>query len=342
MIIGKPKKKRLPLPIIFLVAAVLACTALIGVWSSWNTPAQEQGQDVLITIPGGSSFVSASQLLVDAGVVRSLKGFVLLGKIKGLSNSIQAGELMFRTDMTPKQALDVLVKGKAVSYQVTIPEGYNIQMVVALLAEKGLVDADRILEIAKDPGFARGLGVPADSLEGFLFPDTYSWPKGLSEKDILSRMVAKYSSVFTDDMRSKAEEMGMTELEVVTLASIIEKETGAPEEREQVSAVFHNRLKKGYRLQTDPTVIYGLENFNGNLTKKDLRTDHPYNTYTRSGLPVGPIANPGEASLKAVLNPAKVSYLYFVAKGNGTHVFSNTLVEHNKAVAIYQLGKDPG
>ena len=152
-------------------------------------------------------------------------------------------------------------------------------------------------------------------------------------------MVAKYKSIYTDAMEARAREMGLSELEVVTLASIIEKETGAPEEREQVSAVFHNRLKKGYRLQTDPTVIYGLKDFNGNLTKKDLRTDHPYNTYTRSGLPVGPIANPGEASLAAALNPAKVSYLYFVAKGDGTHVFSNTLVEHNKAVAIYQLGK---
>jgi UPF0755 protein len=278
---------------------------------------------------------------VDEGVVRSLRAFVFLGKIKGLSNSIQAGELKFRTDMTSNQALDVLVRGKAVSYQVTIPEGYNVQMVAALLAEKGLGEADRFMELAKEGEFARGLGVPADSLEGFLFPDTYSWPKGLSEEDILSRMVSKYSSVFTDAMRSRAEEMGMSEFEVVTLASIIEKETGAPEEREQVSAVFHNRLKKGYRLQTDPTVIYGLKNFNGDLTKKDLRTDHPYNTYTRSGLPVGPIANPGEASLKAVLSPARVSYLYFVARGDGTHVFSNNLVDHNKAVAIYQLGEAP-
>jgi len=342
MIIGKPKRDRRITVIILLVLAVVAVSSLIGVWSFLNTPAQDSGVEILITIPGGSSFVSASQLLVDAGVVRSLRGFVFLGKIKGLSNSIQAGELMFRTDMTPNEVLEVLVRGKAVSYHVTIPEGYNIRMVAALLAEKGLGDADRIIEIAEDPEFARGLEVPSDSLEGFLFPDTYSWPKGLSERDILDRMVAKYNSVFTDAMRSRAREIGMSELQVVTLASIIEKETGAPEEREQVSAVFHNRLKKGYRLQTDPTVIYGLTNFNGNLTKKDLRTDHPYNTYTRSGLPVGPIANPGEASLMAALNPAKVSYLYFVAKGDGTHVFSNTLVEHNRAVAIYQLGEDPG
>jgi len=341
MRIGKPKRNRPILPAIILVLAVIAVSVLIGVWNFWNSPAEDPGREILITIPGGSSFVSASQLLLDAGVIRSLKPFVLLGKIKGLSNSIQAGELMFDTGMTPNEALDVLVKGKAVSYHVTIPEGYSLQMVAALLAEKDLGDGDRIVELARNPEFARGLGVPADSLEGFLFPDTYSWPKGLSEKDILGRMVVKYNSVFTDAMRARAREMGMTELEIVTLASIIEKETGAPQEREQVSAVFHNRLKKGYRLQTDPTVIYGIENFNGNLTKKDLRTDHPYNTYTRSGLPVGPIANPGEASLLAALSPAKVSYLYFVARGDGTHVFSNTLIEHNKAVAIYQLGEAP-
>ncbi len=339
MIIGKPKRNRRVSIFISLVLAVVAGSLLVGVWQFLSTPAEEPGREILVTIPGGSSFVSASRLLVDAGVVRSLKGFVFLGKIKGISNSIQAGELMFDTGMTPNEVLEVLVRGKAVSYHVTIPEGYNIHMVAALLAEKGLGDADRILNLARDPEFARSLGVPADSLEGFLFPDTYSWPKGLSEKDILGRMVDKYRSVFTDAMRSRAQQMGMSELEVVTLASIIEKETGAPEERQQVSAVFHNRLKKGYRLQTDPTVIYGLKNFNGNLTKKDLRTDHPYNTYTRSGLPVGPIANPGEASLMAALYPAEVSYLYFVAKGDGTHVFSNTLVQHNKAVAIYQLGE---
>ena len=264
-----------------------------------------------------------------------------MGKIKGYSSSIQAGELMFDTGMTPNQVLEVLTKGKAVSYQVTIPEGYNINQVAQLLAEKGLGSADRFLTLAKDQKFARGLGVPADSLEGFLFPDTYSWPKGLSEEEILGHMVEKYKSVFTQAMSSRARELGMTEVEVVTLASIIEKETGAPDERERVSAVFHNRLRKGYRLQTDPTVIYGLADFDGNLTKKDLKTDHPYNTYTRSGLPAGPIANPGEASLMAALYPADVAYLYFVSKGDGTHVFSNTLVEHNKAVATYQLGETP-
>lgn len=341
MRVGRRKKSRRIVPTILLVLAVIATLAILKFVHFWNTPAEDPGHEVLVTIPSGTSFVSASRQLVDAGIVRSLKPFVLLGKIKGLSNSIQAGELMFRTDMTPREALDVLVRGKAVSYQVTIPEGYNVRMILTLLAEKGLGDLERFRSLAKDPEFVRGLGVPADSLEGFLFPDTYSWPKGLSEEDILRQMVARYHSVFTEGMRARAREIGMTEVEVVTLASIIEKETGVPEERDRVSAVFHNRLKKGYRLQTDPTVIYGLKNYDGNLTKKDLSTDHPYNTYTRSGLPIGPIANPGKASLEAALYPAKVNYLYFVARGDGTHVFSNTLVEHNRAVAVYQLGEEP-
>ncbi len=341
MIIGKPVKKSRALSIILLATAAVVALIVLKLVHFWHTPAQNSGKEVVLTVPAGATFVSASQLLVDAGVVKSLKPFVLLGKVKGLSNSIQAGELLFRTDMTPVEVLDTLVRGKAVSYLVTIPEGYSNNQVAALLAERGIVDEERFIALTGDASLARSLDVPADRLEGFMFPDTYSWPRGLSEEQILARMVKRYKDVFTPAMAARAREIEMTELEVVTLASIVEKETGASQERKQVSAVFHNRLKKGYRLQTDPTVIYGIQNFNGNLTRKDLRTDHPYNTYTRSGLPPGPIANPGEASIVAALYPDDVSYLYFVARGDGTHVFSNTLVEHNRAVKIYQLGEKP-
>ncbi len=341
MIIGKPKKKSQALLIILLAVAAVVSLIVLKLVHFWYTPAENPGREVVLTVPAGATFVTASQLLVDAGVVRSLKPFVLLGKVKGLSNSIQAGELLFRTDMTPTEALDTLVRGKAVSYLVTIPEGYSNRQIAALLAERGIVDEERFRTFSLDGEFALTLDVPAEGLEGFLFPDTYSWHRGLTEEEILGQMVKRYKEVFTADMADRAREMGMTELEVVTLASIVEKETGAAEERQQVSAVFHNRLKKGYRLQTDPTVIYGIADFNGTLTKKNLRTDHPYNTYTRSGLPPGPIANPGKASLVAALYPEDVAYLYFVARGDGTHVFSNTLIEHNRAVKIYQLGEKP-
>jgi UPF0755 protein len=337
VIIGNRRGKRPDFRLLFLPVLILGVLLALRLSLYWNTPAEEQGRETVVQIPGGASLVSASRLLADAGVIGSVRTFVFIGKLKGLADSIQAGELMFRTDMSPAEVMDVLTRGKAVSYHVTIPEGYNMYQIASLLAAKGLGEEQEFLRLARDPGFCKSLKVHADTLEGFLFPDTYSWPRGLSEEEMLGRMVNRYHEVFTPRMKEKTNELGMTELQIVTLASIIEKETGAPEERDLVSAVFHNRLKKGYRLQTDPSVIYGLEDFDGNLTKEHLRTDHPYNTYTRGGLPAGPIANPGEASLVAALFPARTAFLYFVARGDGTHVFSNTLVEHNEAVRLYQL-----
>jgi UPF0755 protein len=341
MRIGTRKKRRRILPVLLLTPFMIGGFLAARVLLFWYTPTDKESREVVVQVPGGSSLVSAAGLLLDEGVISSVKQFVFMVKVKGQADRIQAGELKFRTDMTPAQVMVVLTRGKAVTYQVTIPEGQNMYQVASLLASKELGDEDRFLNLSKDPEFGKSLGVPGDTLEGFLFPDTYSWPRGLTEEEILGQMVAHYKEVFTEGMRARAIEIGMTELEVVTLASIIEKETGAPEERNLVSAVFHNRLKRGYRLQTDPSVIYGLEDFDGDLTKEHLRMDHPYNTYTRRGLPKGPIANPGEASLEAALNPADVPYLYFVARGDGTHVFSNTLVEHNEAVRIFQLGGNP-
>jgi UPF0755 protein len=338
MIIGTRRKKRRIFPLLLLLPFLIAGYLTVKVVYFWYTPAEKEGREVVIQVPGGSSLLSASSLLVDSGIIKSVKPFVFMVKLKGQSNQIQAGELMFRTDMTPARVMEVLTQGKAVTYQVTIPEGYNLYQIAALLAGMDLGEEERFLLLSQDTEFCIRLGIPGHTLEGFLFPDTYSWPKGLSEEEILGQMVARYRKVFTKEMKDRTREMGMTELEVVTLASIIEKETGASEERDLVSAVFHNRLEKGYRLQTDPSVIYGLKDFDGNLTKEDLRRDHPHNTYTRKGLPVGPIANPGKDSLLAALFPADVSYLYFVARGDGSHVFSNTLVEHNEAVRIYQLG----
>lgn len=339
MRIGQRRRRKAYIPVLLAVGALFLLVITFRLFLYWNTPAEDPGREVTVEIQGGSTFVSAARKLRDEGVIRSLKPFVLLGKIKGLSNSIQAGELRFRTDMTPVEVLDILSRGKAVVYSVTLPEGFTTRQIARLLAEKGLGDEGRILSLAEDAEFSRSLGIPADRLEGFLFPDTYSWPKGTPEEDLLRRMVNRYQSVFDNSMKDRARELGMTELEVVTLASIVERETGVDSERALVSAVFHNRLSKGYRLQTDPTVIYGLEDFDGNLTKEHLKTDTPYNTYTRMGLPPGPIANPGAASLKATLYPEDVSYLYFVSRGDGTHIFSNNLVEHNKAVKEYQVGK---
>lgn len=337
MRVGRQKDKKKLLPALILALLFIAGITAFRLFVFWITPAAKTGKEVVVQVPQGSSFVSASRLLYDARIIRSVKLFVMVGKVRGLSGRIQAGELGFRTDMTPGEVLDVLSRGKAVLYKVTVPEGFTVKQIAELLEKQELADYDRILSLANDPGFARSLGVPANRLEGFLFPDTYSWPKGTSEEFILKRMVEHYKKVFSDEMRAKAMEVGMTEFEVVTLASIVERETGSPDERRLVSAVFHNRLKKRYRLQSDPTVIYGLDEFDGDLKKSHLRKDTPYNTYTRLGLPAGPIANPGAESIMAAISPANVPYLYFVARGDGTHVFSNTLVEHNAAVRKYQL-----
>ncbi|GBE14525.1 MAG TPA: endolytic transglycosylase MltG [Proteobacteria bacterium] len=338
MRIGRRRQKRVFIPVLLVIGVLVVVLMSVRLFLAWNTPAEDPGRDVSIEIPSGTTLMLAAEKLHDEGVIRSIRSFVLLGKIKGLTGKVQAGELKFRTDMTPAEVLNVLSQGKAIAYSVTIPEGFTVRQIARLLDSKGLGDEQRFLSLAEDPVFSRSLGVPADRLEGFLFPDTYFWPKGMPEEDLLARMVSRYRKVFDDGMKKRAAEMGMTELETVTLASIVERETGVASERPLVSAVFHNRLKKGYRLQTDPTVIYGLgARFDGNLTRKELRKDTPYNTYTRKGLPPGPIANPGEAALKAALYPADVPYLYFVARGDGTHVFSRTLVEHNRAVRKYQI-----
>jgi len=335
--IGRRERKEKLLPAIVLFSLFIAGIGAFRLFIFWITPAGKTDNDIVVQIPPGSSFVKAAQLLNDAEVIRSVRLFVLMGKIRGLSGSIQAGELSFRVDMTPKEVLDVLSRGKAFLYSITVPEGYTVKQIGKLLQEKELADYDRIIALSEDTEFVRSLDVPADRLEGFLFPDTYAWPRGTPEEQILRRMVEHYKKIFTPDLRIRANAMGMTELDVVILASIVERETGSPDERGLVSAVFHNRLRKKYRLQSDPTVIYGLDDFDGDLKKSHLRKDTPYNTYTRLGLPIGPIANPGAESIRAALYPEKVPYLYFVSRGDGTHVFSNTLVEHNKAVNTYQL-----
>jgi UPF0755 protein len=226
--------------------------------------------------------------------------------------------------------------GRVVQYEITIPEGYTLAQISRVVEEKRLARSDEFIRRATDPVFLQSLGYDTDSLEGYLYPESYYFSKRVGSEGILRALVKRFEAVYTPEMEKRAEEIGMTRLEVVTLASIIEKETSVEEERPVVSAVFHNRIKKKIPLQSDPTVIYGLPHFNGNLTRKNLKNRSPYNTYRVKGLPPGPIANPGKASLWAALNPAPVEYLYFVSKNDGTHYFSKTLTEHNRAVQKYQ------
>ena len=278
-------------------------------------------------------------LLAEEGLITSEFSFRLFGKLTGQETQIKPGEYRLHRAMTPEALLETLVRGEILQYQVVIPEGKSLKEIAEILERAGLVEAEIFLAMGRDPQIIQALGFDGDSLEGFLFPETYRFTKQIPPDQIVARIASQFKLVYDDSYKKQASILGMTQREVVTLASIIEKETAVPEERIIVSAVFHNRLKKKMRLQSDPTVIFSLDNFNGNLTRKDLKHASPYNTYYVRGLPPGPIASPGRGAIHAALYPADVDYLYFVSKKNGTHYFSLTLKEHNAAVRKFQLGK---
>lgn len=322
-----------------LIVAAVAGYAAYDMYRYAGTPIAELGEPtrpVAVSVPSGQAFGETIRQLQTAGIVRSPRRFEILARMKRLDTKIQAGEYWLSADVTPSKLLHQLASGKVRMHTLTLPEGYAIQQYAAIVEEKGLASAEDFLAVAQDPNLAHEYGIPGNTLEGYLFPDTYHFPKGLPPKHLIDHLIAKFWTVFTPKWEERLRDLNMTLHEIVTLASIIEKETGAPSERKLISSVFHNRLKKNMRLQSDPTVIYGLKDFSGNLTKKDLETPTPYNTYTNGGLPPGPIANPGVEALEAALYPANTNYLYFVSKNNGAHQFSSSLKEHNRAVQKYQ------
>ena len=292
-------------------------------------------QKVLV-ISEGETLRDTARRLYQQGLITRTEPFILAGKILAIEHRVIPGEYEIHNQMSPLDILRLLKDGLVIQYQVTIPEGFSLVQIALLLEEKGLVQADAFIQRAQDPKFIRSLGYEEDSLEGYLFPESYYFPKRIKIDEILRGLLREFEKTYTPDMAARAEVLGMTRHEVVTLAAMIEKESSVDSERPLVSAVFHNRIRKGIRLQSDPTVIYAIPNFDGNLTRRHLRTPSPYNTYTVKGLPLGPIANPGKASLLAALYPASVKYLYFVSKNDGTHYFSLTLREHNRAVRRYQ------
>ncbi|MCU0558922.1 MAG: endolytic transglycosylase MltG [Desulfobacterales bacterium] len=303
-------------------------------------PADPSERTVLIR--GGQPFSAVVELLVARGVVQSPLKFRVLARLRGVDRRIKAGEYALRASMTPLEILAALERGAVKLHRLIIPEGWTVQQIAAAVEAAGLGAAADTTRLAGDPALARRHGIEADSLEGYLFPDTYLFPRGVAAETIVGVMLERFREVFTPEWSRRAAELGFSVHAVVTLASIIEKETGAAAERALISSVFHNRLAKGMRLETDPTVIYGIENFDGNLTRRHLATPTPYNTYLIRGLPPGPIASPGSASLHAALYPAQTDYLFFVSRNDGTHVFSSSLEEHNRAVRQHQSRQPPG
>ncbi len=293
--------------------------------------------DTIVSIPKGSGLTTISDTLMNSGVIANDKLFILYVMKEGLQGDLKAGEYEFEKGSTMAGVVSQLVAGDVLLYRVTIPEGLTVKEIAKLLDSKGVVDEKDFILETKDEEFIKELlGPGATSFEGYLFPETYSYSRSPNAKELIVLMVERFKAVF-EPLQELRDKTNLSDEEIVILASIIEKETGAAFERPVISAVFQNRLRIGMKLDSDPTVIYGMgENYRGNIRKKDLKEETPYNTYVIKGLPAGPIANPGKDSIMAVFEPADVKYLYFVSKGDGTHHFSNSYREHQNAVNKYQ------
>jgi len=321
----------------------LASTAWVA--GALFEPAASADEPRLFVVREQETLTSVARRLDAAGLLPDRTFFgprslVLYARLRGVDRAVKSGEYELNVSMSPTEILEKLIVGSVKTYPVTVPGGLIIEEVAKRVAEAGIADEAEVIERARDAAFSRELGVDADSLEGYLYPETYRFRRATPATLVLRQMVEELQASWTDADRQALEGSGFTLHEVVTLASIVEKETGTAEERPRIAAVFRNRLKKRMRLQSDPTVIYGIlrerGSFNGNLRKRDLQADTPYNTYTRGGLPPGPISNPTMAAIRAVLQPEEVPYLYFVSQNDGTHHFSVTLTEHVNAVNRYQ------
>ena len=274
---------------------------------------------------------------MDKALLKNPIIFAGYARLKGVDKKIKAGEYSFEGGPSTLNVLGRLENGECKKYKITLIEGWTIAQMADYLANGPFANLrDSFLSATNDRYFVKQLGLDVDSAEGYLFPDTYIIERPYGGEWLVKILVEQFHRVYPPEFDARAKELGFTKNQVVTLASIIEKETGSEAERPFISSVFHNRLKRGMLLQSDPTIIYGLKNFDGNLRKADLSNPHLYNTYVYAGLPPGPIANPGLASIKAALWPANTEYLYFVSRNDGTHEFSRTLAQHSKAVGKFQ------
>jgi UPF0755 protein len=325
-----------------VVVAIIAVSCVVALWIGLSfygyatTPQQSSGATVAVWIRPGQNFSETIVQLQEVGMVLYPKRFRWLAYFRGDERRIRAGEYLLQRSMAPAEILETLVRGNPILHEVFVPEGSTLLRIGQILEAMGLVSREPFLEKASDPSLIKALGVEGDTFEGYLFPETYRFAKGVSAEKIIRKMVSQFHSVFTPAWNQRAREMGLSTHEVVTLASIVEKETAKPEERPLIAAVFLNRLRLGMGLESDPTVIYGIKDFDGNLTRRDLETPSPYNTYRIVGLPAGPISSPGRDSMEAVLYSSEQPYLYFVSKNDGSHHFSCTLAEHNRMVDRYQ------
>jgi len=312
-------------------AVLLAAAALLGLWFLWCLvlPAGFT-RLTMVEVPAGASVREISEMLAKAGVVRSGLVFHVLARLSG--RPLKAGEYGFKR-ATPWGVLRALRGGKVFLHRVLVREGDAVDQVAAAVAAEKLAGADEIRRAAVDERALEKLGVRASSMEGYCFPDTYLFPKGMTAAQMVARMVERFREKVPDELATEALKQGLTRRQWLTLASIVEKEAKVPEERPIIAGVYLNRLRKGMKLEADPTVVFALKHWDSPISLYDLKRDHPYNTYKCHGLPPGPICNPGLASLEAAARPAKVPWLFFTARkdGTGRHEFTRTLKEHERA-----------
>lgn len=328
------------IPVLLIIFAALAGVFYFLFYAL--NPGNYQNKDVTpVMLSRGMTLEQLATKLEEKQIIKDAKTFYWLGKVTRQSPRMKIGEYAFSPSMSPLEIFEKIAAGKSITYSLTVPEGDNLYQVAASLEASDLAKKEEVISLAKDSDFIKSLRLdnpPPLTLEGYLFPETYSFTRLQTLEEKVMMMVATFKRSWKPEFDVRAKELGYTRFQILTLASMIEKETGAAEERKLISSVFHNRLKKKMRLQSDPTTIYGIwARFDGNLRKNDLLETTPYNTYTIPSLPVGPIANPGVAAIEAALYPAESPFLYFVARKNGTHEFTETYEKHLKAVQKYQL-----
>jgi UPF0755 protein len=328
-----------------LLLVLLALTAAAGVAGTLYKRTREpfRGYDAaeqFVTIEPGSATRTIGQRLIAAGVVRDELTFRAAVWRTGRARQLQAGEFRFDRPMAPVEVIEKIARGEVVQRRITFPEGLTVREMARVYEQQKFGTAAAFLQAAQDPAAIRDLDPDAADLEGYLFPETYTMPRDATAATLVGSMVARFRQLVTPEMQRAAHTLGLTLRQAVTLASLVEKETAVAAERPLVAAVYLNRLKIGMGMQADPTVIYALQRagrYDGNLRRDDLQFDSPYNTYRYAGLPPGPIAAPGLASLQAAVAPANVDYLYFVSRNDGSHVFARTLDEHNDNVHRFQV-----
>jgi UPF0755 protein len=327
--------------LVILVGALIFWESLLVLAVAPPVPVTAQNQEPLVMdVAKGATLHGVSERLASEGLIRSAPLFRLYAKLKGESHGLKVGEYDIPRGAGPKQILEILTSGKSRLYSITFPEGSNIFEMASALEQTKVYNGVEFLRLVRDPGFVESLiGQPESSLEGYLFPETYNYTKYTTLKELVVAMVRNFTQAY--QRASEGYKGALTREQIVTMASVIEKETGAPQERPLIASVFYNRLHKGMKIQSDPTIIYGYWIETGtplkNIRKNDITKKSPYNTYVVRALPQGPIANPGYESLRAAMFPAQSDYLYFVSRNDGTHVFTSTYQDHMKAVRDFQL-----